>query len=215
MEKGEKNTSLNHFLLVPHGIRSYADKKSCSFLDAYDATSLIFKDVMRWVFVDYNIEEFTFIALTLNAMQKRSEDELTPVIEVESSVYEEPSMIEFLTEHSIKVTFKGNFSKLPKYYKRAMKNIEKLTEKNKRHRLNVLIGYGPGNKSIFEKIRKRMFSDIFTRDPPDLIVSTAGRDFSLLFDKIPEKTKTIVVDTLFPELTKSDIESYIHYYVSQ
>lgn len=215
MHKGDSKASLNHFLLVPHGIRMYSEKVGCSYIDAYDATSLTFKKLSQWIFVDFDIREFTFIGLTLNAMQTRSEEELTPIIEIESTVYEDPDMIAFLKEHSIKVQFRGNFSKLPKYYKRAMKNVEKATESHDKHFLNILVGYGMGGRSLFSRIKKKLFRDIFEVNPPDLMVSTAGRDFSVLLDSIPENTVTLVVDTYFPELTKDDVEYFIRYYKEQ
>ncbi|RZN49271.1 hypothetical protein EF808_02260, partial [archaeon] len=92
MHEGETKPPLTHFLLIPHGIRMYSEKVGCSYIDAYDATSLLFKKLLQWIFVDYGIREFTFIGLTLNAMQTRSEEELTPIIEIESTVYEDPDM---------------------------------------------------------------------------------------------------------------------------
>ncbi len=212
MDNLSEKKSLNHFLLVPHGIKLYSGKIGCSNIDAYDATSIIFKNILKWIFVDYNIKEFSFIGLTLNAMQTRSAEELTPIMEVESTTYEDPDLVSFLMENQIKVTFKGNFSKLPKYYRRAMKNITKLTENHMAHKLNILVGYGLGKKSLFSKIKKKLFRDIFTSDPPDLMVSTAGRDFSIILEKIPKTTKTLVVDTIFPELTQQNIKSFVDYY---
>jgi undecaprenyl pyrophosphate synthase len=212
MEKSEENSVLEHLLLVPHGIRLYSERVGCSSLDAYDATSLTFKELLHWVFVDYNIKTFTFIGLTLNAMQTRSDEELTPIIEIECTVYEDPEFIAFLKKNSVKVTFKGNFSKLPKYYKRAMKNLEKLTENHDQHELIIMIGYGLGKKSLFQSIKKRLFRDIFAVKPPDFMVSTAGRGFDALFESIPEHTKTLVVDKYFPDLTKTDIGQFVKYY---
>ncbi|MHC1604979.1 MAG: undecaprenyl diphosphate synthase family protein [Candidatus Methanofastidiosia archaeon] len=204
--------TFDHLLLVPHGIRLYSQKVGCSSIDAYDFTSMIFKDVLKWVFIDYDIKVFSFIGLTLNAMQSRVLEEIAPIMEVESTTYENPDMIAFLKNKSIKVNFKGSFSKLPKYYKRAMRNLEKTTGNCDKYNLNVLVGYGPGNKSLFSKIRKRLSRDIFSKDPPDLMVSTAGKDFTAIFEKIPSNTKTFVSDKYFPELTKSDIKSFINFY---
>ena len=213
MENTGERPVLEHFLLVPHGIRMYSERVGCSSLDAYDATSFVFKDLIKWIFVDYKIKTFTFIGLTLNAMQVRSEEELTPIIEIECTVYEDPEFIAFLKAHEVKVIFKGNFSKLPKYYKRAMKNLEKLTEGFSRHELIIMIGYGLGKRSLFHSIKKRLFKDIFAVKPPDFMVSTAGRGFDALFESIPEGTKTLVVDKYFPDLTKGDIGLYISEYL--
>ncbi|MBN1785769.1 MAG: undecaprenyl diphosphate synthase family protein [Candidatus Methanofastidiosa archaeon] len=203
---------LNHFLLIPHGIRLYSKKLNCSIIDAYDATSIVFKDIVKWVMIDHDIDEFSFLGLTLNAMQTRSHEELTPVIEVESTVYEDPDFIEFLRDNDIRVQFYWNFSKLPKYYIRAMKNLERMTENCKTKKLNILIGYGLGKKSLFEKIKKKLFRDLFTTNPPQLIVSTAGKEINTFFDYVPETTKTLVVSTLFPELTQRDFDTYVNYY---
>jgi len=214
MEEEEEKGELKHFLLIPHGIRLYSEKLNCSNIDAYDATSIVFKDIVKWVMVDFDINEFSFVGLTLNAMQVRKDEELTPIIEVESTVYEDPDFIEFLRENGIRVTFHWNFSKLPKYYVRAMKNLERLTENCDKKKLNILIGYGLGKKSLFFRIRKKLFRDLFSSDPPNLIVSTAGKSINTFFEKIPKSTRTIVVDTLFPELSKSDFEGYFKYYFS-
>jgi undecaprenyl pyrophosphate synthase len=96
-----------------------------------------------------------------------------------------------------------------------MKNVEKATESHDQHFLNILVGYGMGGRSLFSRIKKKLFRDIFEVDPPDLMVSTAGRDFSVLLDSIPENTETLVVDTFFPDLTKEDVEYFIRYYNEQ
>ena len=212
MESSESDTVLEHLLLVPHGIRLYSERIGCSSIDAYDATSFIFKDLLRWVFVDYHIKTFTFIGLSLNAMQTRSDEELTPIIEVECTVYEDPEFIAFLKDNGIKFTFKGHFSKLPKFYRRAMKNLEKVTEGFEAHELIIMVGYGLGKRSLFHSIKKRLFRDIFAVKPPDFMVSTAGRGFDALFESIPEHTKTLVVDKYFPDLTKTDIGQFVEYY---
>lgn len=213
MNHGNESETPNHFLLIPHGIRSYSEKINCSILDAYDATSIVFKDVIKWIFVDFGVNEFSFIGLTLNAMQTRPQDELTPIIEVESTVYEDPDFIEFLIKNDIKVKFIGIFSKLPKYYIRAMKNLEKMTDKCEKKKLNILIGYGIGKKSLYQRIKKKLFRDVFTKNPPDIIVSTGDKEIYTFFDKVPEETRTLVVDTLFPELTREDIGGYIREYL--
>jgi len=212
MSKKEPYGKLEHLLLIPHGIRKYSEKINCSYIDAYDATSITFSDMVKWVMVDNDIPEFSFMALTLNAMQTRSQDELTPIIEVESTVYENPDFIGFLKENGIRVRFYWNFSKLPKYYIRAMKHLEKMTENYSSKNLNILIGYGLGKRSLFEKIKKKLFRDLFTTNPPQLLVSMAGIGIDTFFETVPKTTKTLVVDTLFPELTAKDIESYIDYY---
>ncbi|HPR41168.1 MAG TPA: undecaprenyl diphosphate synthase family protein [Candidatus Methanofastidiosa archaeon] len=209
MSKEGAQGKIDHFLLIPHGIRKYADKINCSYIDAYDATSIVFCKMVKWVMVDHDIDEFSFLALTLNAMQTRSYEELTPVIEIESTVYENPDFIEFLKKNDIRVRFYWNFSKLPKYYTRAMKNLERMTESCKKKRLNILIGYGLGKKSLFERIKKKLFRDLFTTNPPQLVVSTAGKSMDTFFESVPKTTKTLVVEKLFPELTEIDIDEYL------
>jgi len=212
MRGRNEQKKLKHFLLIPHGIRLYSEKIGCSYIDAYDATSMVFINLVKWVMIGHDVEEFSFLALTLNAMQSRPQEELTPIIEVESTVYENPDFIEFLRSNDIKVLFHWNFSKLPKYYIRAMKNLEKMTESCKSKKLHILIGYGLGKRSLFEKIKKKLFRDLFTTNPPQLVVSTAGKSIDTFFESVPETTRTLVVDKLFPELTKKDIDEYIGHY---
>jgi len=119
---------LQHLALVPHGIRGYAEKFKLSLMDAYDLSSVKFLELVNWIFKDHKIDNFTFCGLSYGAITTRSKEEVIPIFEVESNTYENLLANKTINEEEIRVNFVGNFSKLPKYYLRAMKKLQDQTK---------------------------------------------------------------------------------------
>ncbi len=194
---------LHHMVLVPHGIRKYAEKHKLSLMDAYDFSSGKFLDLITWVFQDHEIENFTFYGLSYEAITTREEEELIPIFEVESTTYKNLLSDDTIMKGEIGVHFVGNFSKLPKYYIRAMNELQEATKDFNKKILYIFIGYNSQKRKMenFEKWKSKKV---------DLLIEI-GKKSSSTTD---EFTEEYFIDKYFPEINREDINEAINYYYS-
>jgi len=195
---------LQHLALVPHGIRGYAEKFKLSLMDAYDLSSVRFLELVNWVFKDHKIDNFTFCGLSYGAITTRSKEEVIPIFEVESNTYENLLADKTINEEEIRVNFVGNFSKLPKYYLRAMKKLQDQTKDFDKKFLYIFIGY-----DITPKKKMKNF-DEWKVKKIDLLINT-GKNVPLEIDEFTDK---YFINKFFPEVNKEDINEAINHYYS-
>jgi undecaprenyl diphosphate synthase len=194
---------LHHVALVPHGIRGYAEKSKLPLMDAYDRSSRKFLQLLHWIFTECEVENFTFYGLSYEAIITRSKEELIPIFEVETTAYKD-----LLTDHTINgeeitVRFVGDFSKLPKYYLRAMKKLQEHTDSFNNKLLYIFIGYN--------SVKKKMeHFDDWKEKKIDLLINT-GKNTPLEIDEFTEK---YFIKKFFPEISKEDINEAINHYYS-
>lgn len=195
---------LQHVALVPHGIRGYAKKGKLSLMDAYDLSSVKFLELVNWIFKDRKIDNFTFCGLSYEAITTRSEEEVIPIFEVESNTYERLLTDKTINEEEIGVHFVGNFSKLPKYYLRAMKKLREHTEEFDKKFLYIFIGYDVAPQKKMKNFNEWKAKKI------DLLINT-GKNIPL---EIDEFTEQYFINKFFPEINKEDINEAINHYYS-
>jgi len=195
---------LQHLALVPHGIRGYAEKFKLSLMDAYDLSSVRFLELVNWIFKDHKIDNFTFCGLSYGAITTRSKEEVIPIFEVESNTYENLLADKTINEEEIRVNFVGNFSKLPKYYLRAMKKLQDQTKDFDKKFLYIFIGY-----DITPKKKMKNF-DEWKVKKIDLLINT-GKNVPLEIDEFTDK---YFINKFFPEVNKEDINEAINHYYS-
>jgi len=195
---------LQHLALVPHGIRGYAEKFKLSLMDAYDFSSVKFMELLNWVFKDYQINNFTFCGLSYEAITTRKEEEVIPILEVESNTYEKLIDDKTINEEKIGVKFVGNFSKLPKYYLRAMKKLQDHTSNFNRKFLYIFIGYDVASRKKMKNFNEWRSKKI------DLLINT-GKNIPIEIDEFTEK---YFINKFFPEINREDINEAINYYIS-
>lgn len=195
---------LQHLALVPHGIRGYAEKFKLSLMDAYDLSSVRFLELVNWVFKDHKIDNFTFCGLSYGAITTRSKEEVIPIFEVESNTYENLLADKTINEEEIRVNFVGNFSKLPKYYLRAMKKLQDQTKDFDKKFLYIFIGYDITPKKKMKNFEEWKVKKI------DLLINT-GKNVPLEIDEFTDK---YFINKFFPEVNKEDINEAINHYYS-
>jgi len=195
---------LQHLALVPHGIRGYAEKFKLSLMDAYDLSSVKFLELVSWIFKDRKIDNFTFCGLSYGAIATRSKEEVIPIFEVESNTYENLLTNKTINEEKIRINFVGNFSKLPKYYLRAMEKLQDHTKNFDKKFLYIFIGY-----DITPKKKTKNFDEWKTKKI-DLLINT-GKNIPLEIDEFTEK---YFINKFFPEISKEDINEAINHYLS-
>lgn len=195
---------LQHLALVPHGIRGYAEKFKLSLMDAYDLSSVRFLELVNWVFKDHKIDNFTFCGLSYGAITTRTKEEVIPIFEVESNTYENLLVDKTINEEEIRVNFVGNFSKLPKYYLRAMKKLQDQTKDFDKKFLYIFIGYDIAPKKKMKNFDEWKVKKI------DLLINT-GKNVPLEIDEFTDK---YFINKFFPEVNKEDINEAINHYYS-
>ncbi|MEA1993961.1 MAG: undecaprenyl diphosphate synthase family protein [Euryarchaeota archaeon] len=194
---------LQHMALVPHGIREYAKKSKLPLMDAYDLSSRKFLRLIDWVFRERKIETFTFYGLSYEAIITRTEEELIPIFEVETTTYKNLLSNKTINEGEVEVQFVGDFSKLPKYYRRAMEELQEKTKNFDKKSMYIFIGYNSTQKKMknFEEWKEQRI---------DLLINM-GEDTPLEIDEFAEKHS---IDKFFPEINEEDINEAVSEYYS-
>jgi tritrans,polycis-undecaprenyl-diphosphate synthase [geranylgeranyl-diphosphate specific] len=214
---------MDHMMLIPDGDRRYAKKAGISNFEAYSKASKVVTNLVKWVLVDNNVKEFTFFGLSYNNIVKRKDEDLEPILKVQTNALNAFAEDKWVHDNKIKVLVHGQKHLLPKEYLEAVCRIESLTTKYTNKKLNLLLGYSGEKdfenaieKTITNKekpIFKNIVSNCSLTKPIDFVVRTANEnrisDGPFFLTKY---TEFYSIPPFFPELTKKDIDKTIKEY---
>ena len=214
---------MNHVMIIPDGDRRYAVKKGIKTIDAYRKAAKVVKNLVDWILVKNDIPEFTFFGLSYSNVIKRSNEDLEPILEVQTNALNKFAEDDLFHNHGIKVIVNGEKHLLPKEYQNAIMSVEKATQNYTNKKFNLLLGYS--GKLDFERALKKTldqhatptFENILKNSniptPIDYLIRTADEkrvSDSPLFAL--QYTEFYFIDKLFPELTKRDIDKALNAY---
>lgn len=214
---------MDHMMLIPDGDRRYAKKEKISNFEAYTKAAKVVRNLVEWILVDNNVNEFTFFGLSYNNIVKRKDEDLEPILKVQTNALNDFAKDNLFHENKIKVLVHGQKHLLPKDYLEAICNVESETAKYTNKTFNLLLGYS-GEKDLeiaIEKTisqnRKIKFENILTNcnitKPIDFVVRTANEN--RISDGpfyLTKYTEFYSIPNFFPELTKKDITTTINEY---
>lgn len=217
---------MDHMLIIPDGDRRYATQKGISKTDAYEKAAGIVRNLARWVLVDNDVKELTFFGLSYSNVIKRANEDLAPILEVQTEALNSYVEDDFFKQNEIKISVYGQMEVLPKEYVKAVIKAEKATSKFSKRHFNLLLGYS-GQLDMEQAIAKAAKDDkkptmdnIISRcqlhKPIDFVIRTANESrmsdgpFFLIryaeFHSVP---------AYFPDLSKEDIDNSIKVYDSR
>lgn len=183
----------NHLAIILDGNRRWADKHNIPRKDAiWYGIAKVEEILLDWSerfekeFKQKAFDQLTIYALTLNNVERRPKEELD---EIYLAFLQEIMKIKLnskLHERKVKVKFGGNFDVLPRDLKKAMQDLEELTEDYDNYTFFIPIAYD-GNEEIlqaFERAKtKHFFSERkdFVKSlyfsealPIDMMIRTGG-----------------------------------------
>jgi tritrans,polycis-undecaprenyl-diphosphate synthase [geranylgeranyl-diphosphate specific] len=214
---------MEHMMLIPDGDRRYAKKVNISNFEAYNKAAKVVRNLVEWILVDSDVKEFTFFGLSYNNVIKRKDEDLEPILKVQTDALNDFAKDKLFHDNKIKVLVHGQKHLLPKDYLEAICNVESETAKYTNKTFNLLLGYS-GERDLEIAIEKTIsqnqkinFENILTNcnitKPIDFVVRTANEN--RLSDGpfyLTKYTEFCSIPTFFPELTKKDITNTIEEY---
>lgn len=214
---------MEHMMVIPDGDRRYAEKAGISKIEAYRKAAKVVRNLVEWILVENNVTTFTFFGLSYNNVKKRKEEDIEPIIRVQIDALNSFAGDNLFHDNKIRVLIHGLTDLLPSDYQKAVRNVEKATEKYTQKRLNLLLGYSGQldmEQSLAKLIRdgkkltlENVISSCQVNQPIDFLVRTAGEN--RISDGpffLTQYTEFYSIPAYFPALTKKDIFDAIAVY---
>ncbi len=218
---GYGDKMITHLGVIPDGNRRYAKKTGITFKEAYEQGFSKAEECLSWA-LDEGIKEITVYALSTENL-KRNKAQLSVLITLFKKKLNELSEKEIIHENEIQVRVIGKPIVLGRF-KKEIEDIHKSTEKYRKHRINICLGYGgrwelvdavnhiltEGKKKINEKT---LWKYMKIKSEPDLIIRTGGmRRLSNFLIFQSAYSELYFLDKLWPEITKKDFKKAIDWY---
>ena len=212
-----------HVMIIPDGDRRYAQKKAISNDEAYLKAAIIVRNLVMWVLLRPEVDEFTFFGLSYSNIIKRSEKDLDPILKVQAETLNSFSEDNLFHDNGINVTIAGQKHLLPKYYLKSILNVESSTKNYSNKKFNLLLGYS-GKLDFESAIRttlaktdnityKKIIENCSVKTPIDFLVRTANEN--RISDGpffLTGYTEFYSIKSFFPELGKVDIDAAMKAY---
>lgn len=210
-------------MVIPDGDRRYATKEGISKFEAYKRAAKVVRDLIDWTLVGNGVTEFTFFGLSYNNIMKRNDEDLEPILKVQTDTLNYFAEDDLFHNNEIKVVVHGQKHLLPKDYLEAVCNVEGATANYTNKTFNLLLGYS-GQLDIEQAIEKTLsqgkkpsfenvVSNCSMKKPLDFIVRTANEnrisDGPFFLTKYTEFHS---IPAYFPGLTKKDIDDAVQVY---
>jgi len=188
------------------------------------------REALEWA-CELGIKHVTAYVLSLENLKSRPKKELQYILkylgmEADNILKNREHVV---NKNSVRVRFIGRTHLLPDWLQQKMADVEKMTEKNDRHFLNIAVAYG-GQQEIVDATKKILQeglagvikpSDVdekFIKEhlytngqpSPDLIIRTGGeRRLSNFLPFQSVYSELIFLDKKWPEMTKKDFVAAI------
>ncbi len=217
---------MDHLMLIPDGDRRYAAEKGISKIEAYRHAADVVRNLVDWILVGNRSTIFTFFGLSYNNIMKRKEENLEPILKVQTDALNSFAEDDLFHDNKIRVVICGQKHLLPKDYLEAVYRVEGATASYTKKTFNLLLGYsgqldleqaiektlGEGKKPTFVNV----VSNCQINKQIDFIARTANEnrisDGPFFLTKYAEFHP---IPTFFPGLTKNDIDGAIEVYNSR
>ena len=217
---------MDHMMLIPDGDRRYALKEGIQKIDAYRKAATVVRNLVDWTLVGNGVNEFTFFGLSYNNIMKRNEEDLEPILKVQTDALNSFAEDDLFHDNEIKIVVCGQKHLLPKDYLEAVCRVEGVTSRYAKKKFNMLLGYS-GQLDLEQAIEKTLsqgqkmtlenvVSNCSINKPIDFIVRTANEnrisDGPFFLTKYTEFHS---IPQFFPGLTKENIDTAIEVYNSR
>lgn len=223
-----------HIAVIPDGNRRWAKKHGVSLEEAYEKGIRKIGEFVKWC-KEFEIEIVSAWGFSTDNI-KREKEEVEKLFSLFDKYlneiikeYEKKSKEEIeeaKRKYNVRVRFLGRREIFPQKIRDAMEKIEKLTEKNEKYQLNLLLGYGGREElvdavnAIISKGIKRVDEKIIEEHlytagipHPDLVIRTSGEiRLSGLMIWQTAYSELYFTKKLWPDFTKSDLKKALENY---
>lgn len=214
---------MDHMMIIPDGDRRYALKEGITKFEAYQKAASVVRNLVDWILVGNGVTEFTFFGLSYNNLSKRKDEDLEPILKVQTDALNSFAEDNLFHENKIKIVVCGQKHLLPKDYLEAVSGVEGLTANYTGKKFNLLLGYS-GQMDMEQAIEKTIYqgakptfenvvSNCSINKPIDFIVRTANEN--RLSDGpffLTKYTEFHSIPEYFPDLRKENIDTAVKVY---
>jgi tritrans,polycis-undecaprenyl-diphosphate synthase [geranylgeranyl-diphosphate specific] len=193
MEEIKKNKVPHHLGIITDGNRRYARKVGLSPNEGHVKGKDKLEEVLNWA-MEVGIKIVTVYGFSTENF-RRDTEEVRFLFQLINDSLRGLLKDERIYNNEIRVRVIGDFTGLPEYLIQTIKEVEKTTEKFKKFKFNLAIGYG-GRQEIIDAV-KHIVSDVLsqtikiedinetlfrnylydnTLTDPDLILRTSGEE---------------------------------------
>ena len=203
---------LLHVGIIPDGNRRWARSRGLTIRDAYEAGYSKLKEVARYLF-DYNVRYLTVYAMSYDNCVKRDADERNVLLRVLDKAIVDLERERLLDEYDVKLVVSGDLTLIPDGTRRKIQDLVERYSSGRRV-LHVGLCYSVWWELSQLKHRNLGFEQ---RMPPiDLVIRTGGaRRISGFFPLLVEYAELYFTDTLWPELTRRELDLAIEWFKRQ
>jgi tritrans,polycis-undecaprenyl-diphosphate synthase [geranylgeranyl-diphosphate specific] len=203
---------LLHVGIIPDGNRRWARSRGLTIRDAYEAGYSKLKEVARYLF-DYNVRYLTVYAMSYDNCVKRDVDERNALLRVLDKAIVDLERERLLDEYDVKLVVSGDLTLIPDGTRRKIQDLVERYSSGRRV-LHVGLCYSVWWELSQLKHRNLGFEQ---RMPPiDLVIRTGGaRRISGFFPLLVEYAELYFTDTLWPELTRRELDLAIEWFKRQ
>ena len=203
---------LLHVGIIPDGNRRWARSRGLTIRDAYEAGYNKLKEVARYLF-DYNVRYLTVYAMSYDNCVKRDVDERNALLRVLDKAIVDLERERLLDEYDVKLVVSGDLTLIPDGTRRKIQDLVERYSSGRRV-LHVGLCYSVWWELSQLKHRNLGFEQ---RMPPiDLVIRTGGaRRISGFFPLLVEYAELYFTDTLWPELTRRELDLAIEWFRRQ
>ena len=217
-----------HVGLIPDGNRRYMKNEDIDLKSAYLQGINKFYDFLEWC-VDLGVDDVTIYALSIENIERRSEEELYVLFDIFSKSAEDALNDERIHKNRIRINVCGNKEIISvkengSNLLDSMNELEASTRNYSEHKLNLAIGYGGRQEIInaaasaldngLELNPENISKFLWVKDEPDIIIRTGEHRISNFLLWQGAYSEIYFADKLWPDFQREDLMKAIKMYSS-
>ncbi len=201
-----------HVGIIPDGNRRWARARSLTLEQAYEAGYSKLKEITRYLF-DYGVKHLTVYAMSYDNCVGRSDNERNILMKILERALIDVERERLLEEHDARLMVSGDLTLIPD---RLRCRIQDLVERYNSGRKTLHIGLCYSVWWELEQIKSKNMKLIQRIPQIDLVIRTGGmRRISGFFPLLIEYAELYFTDTLWPDLTRRELEQAIQWFKRQ
>jgi tritrans,polycis-undecaprenyl-diphosphate synthase [geranylgeranyl-diphosphate specific] len=203
---------LLHVGIIPDGNRRWAKSRGLTLHEAYEAGYARLKEVARHLF-DYDTRYLTVYAMSYDNCVRRDDVERGVLMKILEKAVVDIEEDKILEEYDTSLMVSGDLTLIPD---KLRNKIQDLVEKYNRGRRTLHIGLCYSIWWELSQLKSNNLKQLQKLPPIDLLIRTGGmRRISGFFPLLVEYAELYFTDTLWPDLTRRELEQAIQWFKRQ
>jgi undecaprenyl diphosphate synthase len=203
---------LLHVGIIPDGNRRWARSRGLTLQEAYEAGYAKLKEVMRYL-LDYDIRFLTVYAMSRDNCTRRDSVERGVLMKILEKAIADVEEDRILEEYDASLLVSGDLTLIPDKLRNAIQDI---VERYKSGRRTLHIGLCYSIWWELSQLKSNNLKQLHKLPSIDLVIRTGGmRRISGFFPLLVEYAELYFTDTLWPDLTRKELEQAIQWFKRQ